>query len=340
MKSGTTKGGRLEHSSYQKKPLSGTVSGLPLAASHLASAATPSPNLIHSGVKFYRPKDYYKVWYLARKGVEEKLINLKYIKMFGDAIDGHVDPTELDWEEKVRKYRYTGGYANFHLMRFSMGIYIDFFPTWGLYKEAPADEAMLEYFLQQSNDRYGQQPGIFEKERPYTLFLLQMVAGKDYYETLKYINWATKSKTYTLFKTHPCPGGNTHFDGFWRRAEQLGITSEYTVLVDGFRSEEMIKEADRVVSVDSGGTFKAILYDKPVCTLRGPSMTTDIVPLVKTNDEILDVKAVATEDKLKWLNWFYHKVGIDFHKEDYKERLLHKLARYKEGESDYDLHRW
>ena len=260
--------------------------------------------------------------------------------MFGEAIQGHVEPYELDWAEKVRTYRYTGGYANFHLMRFSMGVYIDFFPLWGLYKDAPADESSYLYFLEQSNDRYGQHEGVFKKERPYTLFLLQMTSHKDHYETLRYIKWATESKTYTLFKTHPCPGGNTHFPGFWRKAKQLGIVSEYTEIVDGCRSEELIRGADRVVSVDSGGTFKAILYDIPTCTLRGPSMTTDIVPLVKTNDEILDVKSVPQKDKFKWLNWFYHRVGIDFHKEDYKERLLHKLSRYKEGATDYDVHRW
>ena len=309
-------------------------------ASLLVSARAPKGQAIREALPCYNPEDYYKVWFSARRTVPEKLINLKYIKMFGEAIQGHVEPYELDWSEKLRKYRYTGGYANFHLMRFSMGAYIDFFPLWGQHLDAPPSEEIYEYFLNQRNDRYGQQEGIFEKTRPYTLFLLQMVSNKDHYETLKYIKWATESKTYTLFKTHPCPGGNTHFEGFWRKAQQLGLVSEYTVLVDGYRSEEIIRQADRVVSVDSGGTFKAILYDIPTCTLRGPSMTTGIVPLVKTNDEILDVKAVDTKAKLQWLNWFYNRVGIDFHKEDYKERLLHKLNRYKQGESDYDVHKW
>jgi hypothetical protein len=280
------------------------------------------------------------VWYQSRKGVPEKLINLKYIKMFGEAIQGHVQPHELDWEEKLREFRYTGGYANFHLMRFSKGLYIDTFPVWGLYKDAPADEAALEYFLRQPNDRYGQHKGIFQKDRPYTLFLLQMTAEKDLHETLRFIAWATRSKTYTLFKTHPCPGGGTDPMALWSRAYVEGLLSEYTILVDGYRSEELIRGADRVVSVDSGGTFKALLYDIPTCTLRGPSMTTDIVPLVRTDDSILDVPAVAKEDKLRWLTWFYNRVCIDFHKPNYKDVLLSKLARYRAGENDYEVHAW
>ena len=76
----------------------------------------------------YEPRDYHKIYYLYRKDVPEKLINVKYVKMFGDTIQGHIPKEEIDWEEKIRKYRYTGGYANFHLMRFSKGLYIDQFP--------------------------------------------------------------------------------------------------------------------------------------------------------------------------------------------------------------------
>ena len=297
--------------------------------------------VLTSSQTFYEPKEYYKIWYQTRKGVPEKLINLKYIKMFGEAIQGLIDPRRIDWEEKVREFRYTGGYANFHLMRFSKGFYIDVFPVWGYYKDAPTSEEIYQYFLDQKNDRYGQQEGVFVKQRPYTLFALQMTGRKDLKETLRYIAWATRSKTYTLFKTHPCPGGGTYYESLWDAARKLGILSEYTELVDGYRSEEIIKNADRVVSVDSGCTFKALLYDIPTCTLRGPTMTTDIVPLVDTDDCILDVKAPSKKDKLKWLNWFYNRVCIDFHKEDYKERLHEKLWKYtKKGMTDDEVHQW
>lgn len=291
--------------------------------------------------EYVEPKDFYRHWYRSRRDVPNKLVNLKYIKMFGDAIQGHISPHRIDWEEKVAEFRYTGGYANFHLMRFSKGIYIDYFPAWGLYKNAPADECILEHFLALSNDRYGQHTKVFQKQRPYVLFPLQMTARKDFKETLRYIQWATQSKTYTLFKTHPCPGGGTNYEALWRFADKHGLISEYTELVDGYRSEELVRHADRVVSVDSGLTFKAVLYNKPVCTLRGPVMMTDIVPHVVADDSVLDVRPVDHTKKLKWLNWFYRRVCIDFHQDNYVDRLLYKLSLYDDkGLTDYEVHKW
>jgi len=299
------------------------------------------PLALHDNQTHYEPKDYYKVWYTHRKTVPEKLVNLKYIKQFGDAIQGHIDPQRLDWEEKLREFRYTGGYANFHLMRFSKGIYIDYFPKWGQYKDAPPSELVEEKFKKMSNDRYGQHEGVFEKQRPYVLFPLQMTAEKDLRLTLRYIKWATESKTYTIFKTHPCPGGGTHYDVLWSIAKRFNLLSEYTELVDGCRSHEMVVEADKIVSIDSGMNFKALMLDKPVCALRPSQMMNDIIPFVKVDNSILDVKAVPREDKLRWLNWFYNRVGIDFHDEDYADKLLHKLSRYDDqGLNDYEVHAW
>lgn len=287
------------------------------------------------------PKYYYKYWYQTRKDVPEKLQNLKYVKQFGDVIQGHIEPHRIHWEEKMTEFRYTGGYANFHLMRFSKGLYIDTFPTWDLYKDAPTNENIYDHFLSLSNDRYGQPKGIFKKQRPYTLFPLQMTAVKDFKETLRYIVWATKSKTYTIFKTHPCPGGGTNYEALWNFAKKHNAISEYTVLVDGYRSQELVEGADRIVSVDSGLSFKGMLYDKPTCTLRIHTMMNDVIPCAPTDNSILDVKPVPHKDKLKWLNWFYHRVCIDFHEEDYADKLLYKFRQYEnQGLTDYEVHKW
>jgi len=75
--------------------------------------------------------------------------------------------------------------------------------------------------------------------------------------------------------------------------------------------------------------------------LRDPNMTNEIVPVLKTDDSILDVKAVSKKNKMKWLNWFYGRVCIDFHKDDYSEKLLEKLWKYeKKDMNDYEVHKW
>ena len=156
-----------------------------------------------------------------------------------------------------------------------------------------------------------------------------MTGEKDLLGTIKYIAWATVQKTYTIFKTHPCAGGNTHYDILWNIAKKHNILKRIHRVSRWMNGRAYLKVRIGCKHGDSGLTFKAILHDKPVCTLRGPSMTTDIVLLVETDDSILDVKAVPYKDKIKWLNWFYGRVCIDFHKEDYKERLLEKLHKYK-----------
>ena len=75
---------------------------------------------------------------------QKKLINLKYIKMFGEAIQGHIEPQWIDWKKKVKSFAIQVGIIH---PWFSKGFYIDMFPVYGYYKEAPDTEEAFDYFL-------------------------------------------------------------------------------------------------------------------------------------------------------------------------------------------------
>lgn len=268
------------------------------------------------------------------------MIKARYVKEYCEILDPYVSLEDMHWEDHECKYRYTGGYANFELMRMSKGLYVDDFPKLGLYKEAETDDNIINFFNERSNDRYGQDEGIFKPDRPYNLFCLQMTRTKDYENTVKALKWATENKQYTIFRAHPCPGDYTHYKPLWVRFLKEGLLSEYTKLVTGCRSEEMVANADRVISSDSAVSFKAAVLGKPVIQMRDNNMMIDVVPTLPTLEGWEKVKPIPDDQLAQWLTWFYQCICHDFHGEGYAEKLIRKLKFYEDGHTDKDLHSW
>jgi len=285
-------------------------------------------------------KNYHKRWLLTRQSAHHKMIKVNYVKEYCEILDPYVELKDMHWEDHYCKYRYTGGYANFHLMRMSKGLYVDNFPKLGLYKESKTEDGIIDFFKNQDNDRYGQDEDIFTPDRNYSLFCLQMSRTKDYNNTVKALEWATKNKQYTIFRAHPCPGDYTYYKPLWDHFFKKGLLSEYTILVEGCRSEEMVKHADRVISSDSAVSFKAAIMGKPVIQMRDNNMMVDIVPTIPDLNGCLKVKPIPQEQLAQWLTWFYHCVCHDFHGTGYAEKLIRKLKFYEAGHTDEDLHSW
>lgn len=285
-------------------------------------------------------RNYYKQWGKQRLKDPPKLMRVKYVKEFCEIFDPYLDLSELHWEDHSCKYRYTGGYGNFHMMRFSKGMYVDTFPNLNQYKEAVPDEDVYDYFKEQGNDRYGQHSRVFEPQDNYFLFPLQMTRTKDYENTIKAFKWATENKKLVLFKTHPAPGDMTDYASIFRTFFKMGLFSDYTKVVHGYRSEELVENADLVFSSDSALSLKAFIKGKPIVHMREHNMMNDIVPTYSNLDGIEKVVEAPLEERIRWLTWFYHCVCHDFHGEGYQDKLIRKLKFYEDGHSDEDLHSW
>lgn len=284
--------------------------------------------------------NYYIEWYKNRYNEPHKAIRLKYVKEYCEIFDPYVSLEDMHWEDHSCKYRYTGGYANFHMMRMSKGLYVDYFPKTERYLEADTEDGILDFFRSQGNDRYGQDEGIYKPDRSYYLFALQMTRTKDFNETVKALKWATENKQYTVFRAHPVPGDITNYNKIWNYFYKEGLLSEYTNLAQGYRSEEMVANADLVFSSDSALSFKSILMGKPTVQMRDNNMLVDIVPTLPDLTGIEKVKAISDDQLSQWLTWFYHCICHDFHGEGYKDKLLRKLKFYEKGHTDEDLHSW
>lgn len=284
--------------------------------------------------------NYYKTWYKQRYNEPHKAIRLKYVKEYCEIFDPYVSLEDMLWTDHNCKYRYTGGYGNFHMMRMSNGLYVDDFPKTDAYLEADIEEGILDFFKSQSNDRYGQDKGIYKPDRPYYLFGLQMTRSKDYHQTVKALKWATENKQYTVFRAHPVAGDHTNYDRLWTKFYKEGLLSEYTKLAQGYRSEEMVANADLVFSVDSALSLKSVLMGKPTVQMRDNNMMIDIVPTLPDLEGLDKVKPMPDDQLAQWLTWFYHCVCHDFHGEGYAEKLIRKFKFYEDGHTDKDLHSW
>lgn len=276
-----------------------------------------------------------------KKASPEKLLLSPYVHMVGTALQGYVNPCDIDWHSKDTEFTVHFSWSNADMVLLSKGAYRRYYPEWFLYKNAPATEEAYALLKTRDGDKWPQPSGIFVKERPYTLFLLQNNQKRYQKHTLAYLKWCIKNNVYTIFKTHPSPSDNRHLLSLPKVIESLAKTYPCIKIADDVRTEEIIRQADRVVSVDSASSFKAILHDIPVCHLGKGTMADDLIPCVAPCLSILDLPRLPKIDKLKWLNWFYFRAVSDLLREDYQDGLLEKLWRYtKKGMDDYEAHTW
>lgn len=276
------------------------------------------------------------LWGELRKNSPRKLEKLPIVQKCLGSIEGNFS---LSFEQPQIKadYYFCGGFGNFEHIKFTKGIYFTDYPVTEDYKNADTNEHYYEYFKTLGNDRYSQPDQVFVKQRPYNLFPLQMVYPKDYHQTLHALKWATESKRYTIFKTHPAHNGDQNYKAFWGVAKKIGVISEYTELVDNYRSEELVNKADMIFSADSALTLKAVLKNIPTFAMRNFQMN-DIVPVIPKIPLDIKVPIVSKYKAIKWFDWFYRTVCNDITKNDFKDKIDRRLNLYKNGATDKELH--
>jgi len=304
-------------------------------------------------VRNFNADTWLRQWIEARKHNAEKMHLVPTIRrcleISGEWYKESGEITTFEtFENMTPDYRFMGGFGAFEHLRFYKAL-----TTSGLYKasddwkNATSDEQIYQDYLGRSNDRYLQTDDVWVKERPYVLVPLQFVYPKDYHQSVALVEWATTTKTYTVFKRHPASSSQSQtprdYDKFWSVMERSGMTSEYTHFpVENYNSTSMVSQCDMLISVDSAMTLQAMLHNKPAVNLRR-CMISDIVPLMdykKLDESVLDVSAVSVSDQIRWLTWYWNTCVNDFHAENFEWKLNRRRDLYLQGYTDDDLYSW
>ena len=301
---------------------------------------------------YYSADAWLKQWIEARKHNPEKMHLVPIIKGCLDIAapwnEECGDVTTFEAANHKTDFRFIGGFGEFKHLRFAKSLTVD-----GTYKasddwlNATPDEAIYESYRARDNDRYLQTDRPWQKNRPYVLVPLQFLYPKDYHETVALVDWATRTKTYTIFKRHPASSSQSQtprdYDKFWSIVERMGITSEYTHFpVENYNAMSMVRQCDMLISVDSAMTLQAMLCDKPVVNLRR-CMISDIVQLAnhtKLDETILNVPAIPREDQVRWLTWYWKTCVNDFDADNFAWKINKRRKLYKEGATDEELFSW
>ena len=162
------------------------------------------------------------------------------------------------------------------------------------------------------------------------------VMPRDEWATRDAIRHAKETKTYTIFKAHPVASSpNTKT---WDNFIKEGILNEYCIFVDGHECnvDYLIDHADLVYSSDSAVSFSAMLKGKPTATYYNTDMS-EIIPTIKTSDELVDIKTIPEEDVKRFLSWYYHKLCFDIEQDDYEDKIERMVVRFKNGERTKEL---
>ena len=283
---------------------------------------------------------FYLHWYNVRKHAHGKAELVPLMKRMCEVLGKRLDGRPVGWEQVAPDYEFSGGFGNYHHMRLSKGLYITRYDKTMDYLNADENEDIYNIFYNLSNDRYKQHEGIFVKTRPYNLFCLQMIYPKDYFNTLAAMKWATENKQYTLFKTHPAADYHQNYPRFWIHAKQKGYVTEYTKFCHGYRSKELVEEANLIFSSDSALSFKALIKNKPTFMMRTGPMV-DLIPIIpKLDSSVLDVKPVEQTHRTKWLNWFYAVICNDMNDNRFEEKINYRIDLYEDGKKDIEVCTW
>jgi len=187
-------------------------------------------------------------------------------------------------------------------------------PLYNIWKDVDANESTIQKINQQKNKKWiGEYQEIKTNyDFPYGLFLLQAASKWHKKQTIDALNFAKQTKTYILFKEHPVTPGSVCSDELFGSSKYLkNYVSEYSIVAKYNENlDHLVKNSNFVFSVDSAVSFNAILHNKKCVTYKQTNLS-EIVPVISTAQEILDLDKANIEDNKKFLTWYADYLCID-----------------------------
>jgi hypothetical protein len=306
--------------------------------------------------------DQWKTWLVVRKDKPLKLKNFPHLFKFSESIKRLSEKHQIPYvfaEAYIAMYFdytliYRGGSPNYKLFKMTPhGDYVTRWPMYHLWKDHPIDDGIIERFLAMPNNRYMQPNTVIETPESYDLYLMQMNitkfkvtnhinpnwdfekdAPKDDVVCRMVLKYVKENKIYTLFKAHPTTSMPS--EKAWEVYKRDGLVSEYSIFIDNVNTDSLIPNANRIYSADSAVSLNAMLAGKKVATFH-PMDLSEIIPMIKSPEELDLIQPVPIEDQKRFLSWYYHKLVIDIDDPNYEDKMESIMIRFKNGERTKEL---
>jgi hypothetical protein len=272
---------------------------------------------------------FVKQWGVSRQSTPDKLLNHHYIKSFA-SVAFTINPAiqHLDYAYSKKGVWFNEGTPAVSLFTVSKdGEYINSFPTKGLWKNQLIDYSIVESVLDRSFNKYKQPCAAFVPDKPYDLFLCQIM-GRDWKAMYLSLHYANKHRKYTLYKKHNLPATDS-FSYYWDYFNKLGLITEYTVPVTDYDTSELIKNAKLVYSHSSGGNMLAAILGVPTATY-GSNYYSELIPTIKNLDTLDSIESISKTSLYKYLTWFFINHLVDMHDKNFANKFERLNHLYKE----------
>jgi hypothetical protein len=286
-----------------------------------------------------------KLFFAQRKMHDLKVNNIAKVNGFLKAVEklaekysgklSHIDRYDGADPQLV----YEEGNPNFRLYKVSPnGVFINNHDEQNhFWKTTPINERTVEKVLSMQNHKYNTAKGQPDLPEKFVLVPLQRAIMENKHLE-RIAQWARVSKSYVVFKEHPCASEDESFDQI---IASIKGRSRYTLFASKAASiDHLIEQCHSVWTLNSGVGFTALLRGKPVATF----LRTDHSVFGNRVRNVVDaskVEAPSQRDLFQFITWYHDIFAIDIDADDFENRLDQRFdAVFNKGQTIQELYTW
>jgi hypothetical protein len=294
-------------------------------------------------------------WRAARANQPSKWVHSHWIAKFNQVAEQHLH--EFDGRLEYYKFNkleanragrgvleYTENTPIVNLFKVSpYGYYLNNYDVNDIWRYWDLDSNIINVYQNMQTNKYQQGDQKYDASN-YILFPLQANRtfarhSFDLKILLKCILWATANQRTILFKLHPHTDPAGHVYRYWNDLKAMGVISKYTVLVlPEYNIDELIANADAVWSFSSGAIMQAAIAGKPVASFWPSHDWLPIAPFCDSPESAAAITELNTEDRDRFLSWYYQSLTIDVSAANFEQRLVQRFRKCL-GNNETDLYK-
>lgn len=217
--------------------------------------------------------------------------------------------------------------------------FLNWFPDLPIWKNTDIDSDIMLRIG--SMNKYDQPQEQYTHDKPYILFALQSLNFMnhnymDVKQFAKVMLWAEHNKTDVLFKLHPFNRKNDLTMRYWNSLRKTNAGGKYVHLIPAtYNVDHLIQNSEGVWTHSSGVAFQALVHGKPVVSMTENVDWASISSVYRNPLETIFTKT-SSEDVLRFLSWYYHKLTLDSTSDNLSSLIEARLERIVSNNFDIE----